>query len=147
MKNSMCFSCSIVLALPSPRRRLRSPFLLTAVAILLFLLSITSSSFADSATWKTSPATGNWNHAANWMGSTIPDGPSETATFAFSNTTGVFLPDNTEVNSIVFNTGASAFTITPNPSLTLTISGAGIINNSGTTQHFVTDIDLNLRQG
>ena len=44
-----------------------------------------------------------------------------------------------ELNSVVFNPGASAFSITPGSdsgSIALIISGAGIINNSGVTQNF-----------
>ena len=147
MNKAMLLSSSISLAVPSLRPNVRPPLWFLRVAMLPLLFSIASSGFANSATWKMSPATGNWNHAANWVPSTIPNGPSDTATFASSNTTGIFLSANTEVNSIVFNTGASAFTITAKPSFTLTISGVGITNNSGTTQNFVTDIDLNLRQG
>ena len=57
------------------------------------------------------------------------------------NTTGVSISANTEVNGIVFNSGASAFTITASPTFTLTISGIGITNNSGTAQNFVTAVD------
>jgi hypothetical protein len=95
-----------------------------------------------SATWKASPATGDWNTASNWTPATIPNGPSDTATFASSNTTGVSLSASTEVNGIVFNAGASAFTITASPAfITLTISGVGITNNSGIMQNFVTAVD------
>jgi autotransporter-associated beta strand protein len=142
MNKTMRFS-STSLAMLSPRPRLRWPLLLMAVAMGLLLLSITSRSFAGSATWKTSPPTSDWNHAANWTPPTIPNGPSDTATFAASNTTGVSLSANTEVNGIVFNAGASAFTITVVPTLTLTVSGAGIANNSGVTQNFVTTSDIN----
>jgi hypothetical protein len=45
------------------------------------------------------------------------------------------------VNGIVFNPGASAFTITASPMFTLTISGVGITNNSGITQNFVTGVE------
>jgi autotransporter-associated beta strand protein len=110
--------------------------------MLPLLLSTASSTFANSATWKTNPATSDWNHAANWTPPTIPNGPSDTATFAASNTTGVSLSANTEVNGIMFNAGASAFTITAGPTLTLTVSGAGIANNSGTTQNLVTTADI-----
>lgn len=96
---------------------------------------------AGSARWKASPATGDWNTATNWMPQTIPNGPSDTATFATSNRTAVSLSANTEVNSIVFNPGASAFAITAGPTLTLTISGAGTANNSGVAQNFVTTAD------
>ena len=42
-----------------------------------------------------------------------------------------------ELNSIVFNTGASTFTISEYGYTAFTLSGAGIVNNSGTTQYFV----------
>src|SRR5205823_1537312 len=143
MKNTMRFSSSISLEVPCPRPRLRLPFLFVTVAMLLLLPLTVSSTFANSPTWKTNPATGDWNHAANWTPPTIPNGPSDTATFATSNTTNVFLSANIEVNGIVFNAGASAFTITVVPTLTLTVSGAGIANNSGVTQNFVTTSDIN----
>src|SRR5436190_22387282 len=144
MKNTMRFSSSISLPVPSSRPRLRLPFLFVIVAtLLLLLLSTANSTFANSATWKTNPATGDWNHVANWIPRTIPNGPSDTATFAISNTTNVFLSANTEVNGIVFNPAASAFTVTVDPTLTLTVSGVGIANNSGVTQNFVTTSDIN----
>src|SRR5436309_2967903 len=77
----------------------------------ILMLSIETSQ-AASATWKTGPATGDWNHAANWTPPTIPNGTSDTATFATSNRRAVSVSANTEVNGIVFNAGASAFTIT-----------------------------------
>src|SRR5439155_319029 len=120
--------------------------LLTLAAGLLsvFILMLTAqTSRAGSATWKSSPASGDWNTATNWRPQTIPNGPSDTATFATSSTTSVSLSANTEVNGIVFNAGASAFTITAVPTLTLTVSGAGITNNSGVTQNFVTATDIN----
>src|SRR5439155_139125 len=81
-------------------KALRFFFLLVSKssAILLLVLSVASSSFANSATWKMSPATGDWNHAANWMPSTIPDGPSDTATFASSSITNVYLSGGIEID-------------------------------------------------
>jgi autotransporter-associated beta strand protein len=121
--------------------------LLTSLAGLLpaFILMLTAhTSQAGSATWKASPNSGDWNTAANWTPRTIPDGPSDTATFATSNTTNVSIsalfPDFTEVNGIVFNQGASAFTITADPIAALHISGVGITNNSGSPQNFVTGL-------
>ena len=93
---------------------------------------------SGSATWLASPATGDWNTAANWTAGGPPNGSADTATFASSNITGVSLSLNTEVNGIVFNAGASPFTITASATLALTISGVGITNNSGITQNFVT---------
>src|SRR5438094_4369244 len=141
MKNTMRFSSSISLAVPSPRPGPRLSSLFVAIAMLLLLLSIASSTYADSATWKSSPVTGGWNTAANWTPTTVPNGPSDTATFATSNRTAVSLSADTEVNGIVFNPGASAFTITVRPNLTLRFSGVGITNNSGIAQNFVAAAD------
>ena len=44
-------------------------------------------------------------------------------------------PHVTEVNGITFDAGASAYTFEVIPPVILTISGAGIVNNSGTTQN------------
>ncbi len=50
------------------------------------------------------------------------------------------------IDSIVFNAGASAYTITDNASGYTSFNGAGILNNSGVEQHFVfsnvTNIDV-----
>lgn len=107
-------------------------------AILILLLSAASSSLAGSATWKAAPASGDWFTATNWTPATIPNGPADTATFPSSNRRFPFISFDAEVNGIVFNPGASAFTIqnTPGTSPTLTISGAGITNNSGSVQNF-----------
>src|SRR6266480_937488 len=129
MKNITRLSSSILLAVPSPRPRLGLPFLFVTVAMWLLLLSTASSTFADSATWKTSPATGDWNHAANWSPPTIPNGPSDIATFAQSNITAVSLSDETNVNSVVFVPTASPFTIN-SQSQVLNFAGSGILNNS-----------------
>src|SRR2546423_14092400 len=142
MKNIMRLSSSISLAVPSPRRHLRLPLLFLTAAMLLLLLSTASSTFAGSATWKKNPSSGDWNTATNWTAGGPPNGPTDTATFTLSNTTGVSLSANTEVNGIIFNAGASAFTITVVPTLTLTVSGAGITNNSGIAQEFVAATDI-----
>jgi len=71
---------------------------------------------------------GGW--AAQWA--------VDTATFAFSNITTVLTGSGlTEVNGIVFNAGASVFTINATEGLTLIISGVGITNNSAIMQNFV----------
>jgi autotransporter-associated beta strand protein len=126
---------------PSPWRRRGVSSSLAAAPTLVFLLIAAATVFADSATWNLNPASGDWNIAANWTPATVPNGPADTAQFGVSNTTGVSISDPTEVNGIQFNPGASAFTITAPPTLTLTLSGVGITNNSGATQNFVTTAD------
>jgi len=123
----------------SPLRSIARAFLPSAAAILTLLLSTASSSFAGSATWKASAANDEWFNVNNWVQRTIPNSPGDTATFASSNRTSIDIAFNVEVNGIVFNPGASAFTIATNPTLvpTITISGVGITNNSGIVQNFL----------
>src|SRR5215510_3254627 len=120
----------------SPVRSIARAFLPSAAAILTLLLSTASSSFAGSATWKANAANTDWNSAANWIANGPPNGPADTATFGTSNVKRPVISQTTEVNAIVFNPGASAFTIT-SPFFAFTISGAGITNNSGVVQNFV----------
>ncbi len=110
-------------------------YLNTCLAIVSLLLS--ASAHAGSATWSSSPATGNWNTAGNWMPATVPNGPADTATFGSSSLTNLSLTAGVEVNGIAFNPGAAAFTITNNPQGKLTVSGVGVTNNSGVLQNFV----------
>ena len=104
----------------------------------LLLLIANVSARAGSATWNLNPTSGDWNTAANWTPPTVPNGPGDTATFATSNQAAISLSADTEVNEIVFAAGAAAFTITASARAGLTFSGAGITNNSGVTQNFVT---------
>jgi autotransporter-associated beta strand protein len=115
--------------------------LLLAASILLFLISAGSTAFAGSASWLSSPPTNNWNDPNDWSPATVPNGSADTATFGHSLTANISLSANTEVNGITFASAMfpSAYTITASPQTTLTISGPGITNNSGTTQTFVTD--------
>ncbi len=118
------------------RNSFRSLFLLVSLSFL-----VAEAASAGSATWNLSPTSGDWNTALNWTPNTVPNGPTDSATFATSSTTSLTLSANTEASAIVFNAGASAFTIKPNPLLALTISGAGIANNSGITQNFGSTVD------
>jgi autotransporter-associated beta strand protein len=124
------------IALPSPSPpipRLSRGSTLQGVGVLIFFAATTA--FAGSATWNSNPGSGNWNAAANWTPATIPNGATDTATFAVSNRRRVSFAVDTEVNAIVFNAGASPFTLV-NQAPTLTISGNGITNNSGIVQNF-----------
>src|SRR5713101_9090244 len=106
------------------------------LAVLAATLSATKS-FAESATWQLSPINSDWNTAANWMPHTVPNGPTDIAPFDFSNINDVSVSANTTVRGIVFNSGAGGFTITAAPGKTLSLSGSGIINNSGIVQNLV----------
>jgi autotransporter-associated beta strand protein len=108
-------------------------------ATLLLLLGAQTSR-AGSAQWNLNPIRGNfgsdWNTADNWTPMTVPNGPADTATFGLTNIADVIVWASTEVNGISFNAGASAYSITAFD--TLTISGTGIANNSGSRQNFFT---------
>src|SRR5215471_6396612 len=124
----------------SPLRSIARAFFPSTAAILTLLLLTASSSFAGSATWKASAANDEWFDVNNWVQRTIPNGPGDTATFASSNRTSIdIFAFDMELNGIVFNPGASAFTIATNLQVApqLTISGVGITNNSGVVQNFV----------
>ena len=118
-----------------PLRRALKPLAGSIAALLL--LGATHHASAGSATWLAAPATGNWNTAGNWTAGGPPNGAADTATFATSATTLPFISVNTAVDGITFNPGGSAFTITVNPNIRLTLSGTGLTNNSGITQNFV----------
>jgi autotransporter-associated beta strand protein len=106
---------------------------LTLLPLLLSPLSLR----AGSATWNASPVNGDWDTAANWTPMTVPNSNKDTATFDASNITDITTSLVATTARIVFNPGASAYTITSRASFELMIAGAGIQNDSGTTQNFV----------
>jgi len=114
-----------------------------------FLLLTAVTALGDSATWNLNPTSGDWFTASNWTPVTVPNGPNDIATFGVSNITGLGFTNDCcliEVNGIIFDAGASQFTITLETfdsfNRVLPISGVGIINNSGLTQNFVAKEDL-----
>src|ERR1041384_2927389 len=100
--------------------------LLCGGAVLLLLFAVDA--HAGSAIWNLNPVSGDWNTATNWTPATVPNGASDIATFAISSKTSVALSDNTLVNGIVFDPGASAFTITVPLDSYLEFDGVGITN-------------------
>ena len=105
---------------------------------LIFLVSAVA--YADSAQWNLNPTSDDWNIATNWTPMTIPNGPTDIATFPFSNTTNVSISEDTEVNGIIFTSAATnPYSIELNSGLTLTLSGTGITNNSGIAEFLFCD--------
>ena len=117
--------------------------ILSCAIILTLAVGALNAVYADSATWRMNPMSGDWNTAANWTPASVPNGPTDVATFAGSSTrTLTFSAEITEVAEIVFNPGSRSFSITADSTLaqtwvTLTISGPGITNNSEVTQNLV----------
>jgi len=117
------------------------PQLVLCLALAAILNSIIpGNADAGSATWNLNPPSGEWLSAANWTPNTVPNSPTDIATFDVSNTTAIDLSASATVDSIVFNSGASAYTVGAGTGVSgsfLAIDGAGIINNSGQIQNFV----------
>jgi len=105
--------------------------------VLILSLGALGAVYADSATWSTNPISTDWNTAENWTPPTVPNGPDDIATFGLSRHTGVFVSTDIEVSEVIFNAGASPFTIYAAGDQELTTSGIGITNNSGIPQKFV----------
>jgi len=112
-----------------------------ATLLTILSLALALQAYAGSATWNFNPSSSDWNTAGNWTPASIPDGPGDVATFGQSNQAAPSLSAPTEVNSIIFQPGASAFTITTTPGFALTLSGDGVINNSGIAEHLKCDDD------
>lgn len=123
--------------LTAPRKHVLTASLMATVGATLLSLSAQITQ-AGSATWLANPATNHWNNANNWTSGGPPNGPSDIATFATSNTTGILHTADVELSGIVFNSGASAFTITTGATATLTIVGAGITDNAAAAENFAT---------
>src|SRR5204863_3749171 len=104
-------------------------------AIFALTISFLTSAHAGNATWDQAPTSGDWNTAGNWTPSTVPDGPTDIAAFGTSVQTSVSLSQPIAIGAIIFNAGASAYTITYETKFVF--DGAGIINNSGVTQNIV----------
>ena len=106
------------------------------VAAAVLFLAAQRPSLAGSATWSSNPSSGDWNTAANWTPHTVPNGTSDTATFGTSNVTDVINSDViVNLDSLVFNSSASQYTITAMDNIAL--YGTGIVNGSGVMQSFV----------
>lgn len=77
---------------------------------------------------------------------TVPNGPSDTATFTTSNRTEISLSADTQLDGMVFGQGTSLFTITQSSFRTVTISGSGITNtsNSEIVHNFIVSSQSNL---
>jgi hypothetical protein len=94
---------------------MKSPILSFAVVLALSLGAL-KAIYADSATWTMHPTSNDWNTAANWTPATVPNGPTDVATFARSNIKSLeFSAATTEVAEIVFNPGANSFKISADP--------------------------------
>lgn len=109
------------------------------LALAPFILG-TQTLLAGSAKWNLNPSSSDWNTTANWTPATVPMNAGDIATFGISNTVSLSTSAYTLLGSIVFEAGASPYTITASPQHSIEISG-GIMNGSGVAQNFRATVD------
>src|SRR5437764_13381431 len=92
---------------------IKATFMAGLLPALVLMFGLQTSQ-AGSAKWNLNPTNNDWYTATNWTPNTVPDGSTDTATFATSSQTAVSVGDRsdstTELDGIVFNSGASAYT-------------------------------------
>src|SRR3954447_12412544 len=112
------------------------------ILILGVILMSAQSGYAANATWSSDLTNGSWADKGNWSPNHVPNGDSDGAIFDISNTTEIDIPwrpSNFTVNRIVFNSGASAYSLTVKAPPFFFITGDGVVNNSGAMQNFVAE--------
>ena len=106
--------------------------------ILTLSLGAVNVVYADSAAWNANPVDNNWSNPANWTPNTVPNGPTDTATFGVSDITDVNVIHKIELDAMIFQAGASPYTFSISGlNNGFTFSGSGLINNSGQVQALV----------
>ena len=108
------------------------------------LLAATSAQAQD-ATWLLNPGSGSFNTATNWNPAVVP---TNTAFFGASNTTSILFDPfvTTSIATLQFNPGAPAYTFaTSSPLFTsISVTGAGIVNNSSNAPTFIVGNQSNI---
>jgi hypothetical protein len=124
-------------------RSRRGTYLLTTAAAAALLAAMPA--HAQDATWLLNPGSGTFNTATNWNPAVVPTG---TAFFGASNTTLIsFQPFvATSIGTLQFNSDAPAYVFATSPSLftSISITGAGIVNNSSNAPTFIVGNQANL---
>jgi hypothetical protein len=117
-----------------------------ALAMVLSVFGSVPLGYAGSATWSQTPVSSDWNNPQNWQPMTVPNGPTDIATFAQSSITQVILPADTTALQITFAAGAPSYHISPLPGVTLILDGLsnqGIVNDSAKKQTLEASSDDN----
>ncbi len=97
-----------------------------------FLFAALTTLQAGSATWRTDAPSTTWSDPANWTPATVPNSPTDVATFGLSGQTHP-VPSNIDLDAMIFPPGASYYFMYPE---TVDYYGAGVVNNSSYTQDF-----------
>jgi outer membrane autotransporter protein len=120
----------------SLRTRLAVKPLVGSIAAMILCGSATlSAKSIDSSVWSGTPADGYWGNDSNWTNGFAPySGSAIYNTSTITNIT--FDGDYVPLDTIIFNSGASAYTHTLDGAYVY-FYGGGIINNSGKNQNFL----------
>ena len=115
------------------------------LAIVVLVAIACPGSRASVFTWDGGGGDNNWNTGTNWVGNSAPPSGSSTNDFHFAGS--LRLTPNAQaaysINSLTFDSGASAFTIGGS---TLTIGAGGVSNNSTNTETINNVITLGAAQ-
>ena len=127
-----------------PHSCLRSLSLrMSAPLFTVVILSLSAPAiWAGSATWNGNPVDNQWYNPNNWTPATVPDGPTDIATFGTTSQPAITISDSSDhatvLNGITFNSNASTYILTvPSTQNNLSFMGNGVVNNSSQTQTFV----------
>ena len=74
--------------------------------LLLFLHRVSLPRRQRDSAWKVNPPT-SWNTASNWTPATVPNSPSDTATFPTSNVSDVMINSSVELKALAFSSQLS----------------------------------------
>src|SRR6516164_4087158 len=117
---------------------------LSATTAAAALLAATSARAQD-ATWLLNPGSNTFNTATNWNPAVVP---TNTAIFGASNTTSIFFQPftTTSIGTLQFNPDAPAYIFATSPAVftSISITGAGIVNNSSNAPTFIVGNQANL---
>jgi autotransporter-associated beta strand protein len=117
--------------------------LLTTTAAVALLAALPAR--AQDATWLLNPGSNTFNTATNWNPAVVP---TNTAFFGASNTTSIaFQPfTTTSIGTLQFNPDAPAYSFTTENgfSTSISITGAGIVNNSSNAPTFIIGNQANI---
>ena len=101
-------------------------------------LLVAAPAVAQNATWLATPGSNDFNTGTNWSTTSVPTG---TAFFGASSTTAFSLSSDTSLGSLQFNAGAPAYAFDLG-GFNLTLTGAGIVNNSSNGPTFNTGLSF-----
>lgn len=109
-------------------------WLATAFAVSVFF-AVGAARAQTSDTWLLNPPGSDYNGTSNWVSNTVPDNGG-TATFGGTAIRTITISSDVSPGGFTFNSGAASYTFTLGGGVTLSFSGAGVVNNSSNAQTF-----------